>query len=78
MTEHNKVNINWSDLQLNKLESAVKSQTETTLRLNIKMFEGNNLLYELLLQQDKQSHKQMHLKIVYQLINGCLKLKYLK
>ena len=49
MIEHNKVNVKLSDSQLNKLKSEVKDQTGVTLRINIKMFEGNNLPHELLL-----------------------------
>ena len=49
MVEHNKV-VKLSDSQLNKLKSAVKDQTgTTTLRMNIRMFNGNNLPHELLL-----------------------------
>ena len=43
------VNVKLSDSQLNKLESVVKDQTGATLRMNIKMFNGNNLRHELLL-----------------------------
>ena len=43
MVEYKKVNVELSPLQLNKLRSAVKSQTEVTLRMNIKMFNGINL-----------------------------------
>ena len=46
--EYNKVNVILSDSQLNKPQSAVKNQTGVTLRMNIKMFEGNNLPHELL------------------------------
>ena len=49
MVEYNKLNVKLSDSQLNKLETAVKNQTGTTLRMNIKMFNGNDLLHELLL-----------------------------
>ena len=49
MVEYNKVNVKLSDSRLNKLKSAVKSQTGITLRMNIKMFNGNNLPHELLL-----------------------------
>ena len=49
MIEYNKVNVKLSDSQLNKLKSEVKDQTGVTLRINIKMFEGNNLPHELLL-----------------------------
>ena len=49
MVEYNTVNAKLSNLQLNKLKSAVKSKQGTTLRMNPKMFNGNNLLHELLL-----------------------------
>ena len=47
MVEYNKLNVKLSDSQLNKLQNAVKNQTAATLRMNIKMFHGNNLPYEL-------------------------------
>ena len=46
MVEYNKVNVKLSDSQ-SKLKSTVKNQTGETLRLNIKVFEGNNLAHEL-------------------------------
>ena len=49
MVGYNKVNVKLSDSQLNKLKTAVKDQTGTTLRINIKMFNGNDLPHELLL-----------------------------
>ena len=49
MVEYNKVNVKLSDTQLKKLEDAVKNNTRTTLRINLKMFDGNNLPHELLL-----------------------------
>ena len=49
MVEYNTVNAKLSDLQLNKLKTAVKNQTGGTLRMNVKMLNGNNLLHELLL-----------------------------
>ena len=49
MVEYNKVKIKLSDSQLNELKYAAKNQTGVTLRMNIKMFEGNNLPNELLL-----------------------------
>ena len=49
MVEYNKVNVKLSDTQLKKLKNAVKNKTGTTLRINFKMFNGNNLLHELLL-----------------------------
>ena len=49
MVEQNKVNVKSSDSQLNKLKSAVKNQTGVTLRMSMKMFDGNELPHELLL-----------------------------
>ena len=49
MVEYNTVNATLSDSQLNKLKSAVKNKQGTTLRMSAKMFNGNNLPYELLL-----------------------------
>ena len=49
MVEYNTVNATLSDSQLNKLNSAVKNKQGTTLRMSAKMFNGNNLPYELLL-----------------------------
>ena len=49
MAEYSNVNVKLSDSQLNKLKTAVKNKTRTTLRMNIKMFNGNNLPHELLL-----------------------------
>ena len=49
MVEHTKVNIKLSDSQIKKLKDAVKDNTGTTLRISLKMFNGNNLPHELLL-----------------------------
>ena len=49
MIEYNKVNVKLSDSQLNKLNAAVKNRQGLTLRMNIKIFNGNNLLHESLL-----------------------------
>ena len=49
MVEYNKVNVKLSDTQLKKLKDAVKDNTGTTLRINFKMFDGNDLPHELLL-----------------------------
>ena len=45
----NKLNATLSYSQLNRLKSAVKNQTGVTLKMNIKMFDGNNLPHESLL-----------------------------
>ena len=51
MVEYNTVNVKLSNLQLNKLKSAVKNELGTTLRTNARMFNGNNLPHELFLTQ---------------------------
>ena len=50
MVEYNKVIAKLSDLQLNKLKSAAQNQTGVTLRMSMKMFNENNLPYELFLK----------------------------
>ena len=49
MVEYSKVNVKLTDRQLKKLKNAVKNNTGTTLRMNIKVFDGNDLPHELLL-----------------------------
>ena len=49
MVEYNKVNLKLPDTQLKKLKNAVKNKTGATLRISVKMFNGNNLPYDLLL-----------------------------
>ena len=49
MVEYTKVNVKLSDSQIKKLKDAVKDNTGTTLRINFKMFNGNDLPHELLL-----------------------------
>ena len=49
MVEYTKVNVTSSNSQIKKLKDAVKDNTGTTLRISLKMFNGNNLPHELLL-----------------------------
>ena len=49
MLECNKVNAKVTDTELKKLKTADKKKTGTTLRMSLKMFDGNNLPHELLL-----------------------------
>ena len=49
MVEYTTVNAKLLNLQLNKLKIAVKNKQETTLRMNARMFNGNNLPHKLLL-----------------------------
>ena len=57
MVEYTKVNVKLTDTQLKKLKDAVKDNARTTLRMNKKMFDENDLPHELLLmtRQKKQS-----------------------
>ena len=49
MVEYSKVNVKLSDTQLRELITPVKNKTGTTLRMSLKMFNGNDLPDELLL-----------------------------
>ena len=49
MVEYSNVNVKLSDTQLKKLKTAVINKTGSTLRINSKIFNGNNLPHELLL-----------------------------
>ena len=43
MVEYSKVNVKLTDTQLKKLKTAVKNKTGTTLRMDLKMLDGNDL-----------------------------------
>ena len=49
MVEYNKINYKLTNVQLNKLKKAVKSNEGATLRLGIKIFNKDELPHELLL-----------------------------
>ena len=55
MVEYSKVNVKLSDTQLKKLKTAVKDKTGTTLRMSLKMFNGNDLPHELLLTTSQKT-----------------------
>ena len=55
MVEYSKVNIKLSDTQLKKLKTSVKNKTRTTLRMNLKMLNGNDLTHELLLTKRQKT-----------------------
>ena len=46
MVEYSKVNVKLTDMQLKILKTAVKDKTGTTLRMSLKMFNGNDLPHE--------------------------------
>ena len=56
MVEYNTINAKLTNLQLNKLKTAVKSNEGTTLRLGAKNFNKEELPHELFLTQ-KQTTK---------------------
>ena len=43
MVEYRKVNVKLTDIQLKKLKTAVKNKAGTTLRMNLKMLDRNDL-----------------------------------
>ena len=49
MVEYSKVNVKLTNTQLKKWKTAFKDKTGTTLRMNLKVFDGNDLPHELLL-----------------------------
>ena len=49
MVEYSKVNVKLPHAQLKKLKTAVKNKTGTTLRMSLRMFNGNDIPHELLL-----------------------------
>ena len=49
MVEYSKVNVKIPDTQLKKLKTVVKDKIGLNLRMSLKMFNGNDLPYELLL-----------------------------
>ena len=55
MVAYNKVNVKLSDTQLKKLKTAVENKTGTTLRISLKMFNGNNLPHELSLKTTQKN-----------------------
>ena len=53
MIEYSKMNVKLTDTQLKKLKTAVKNKTGTTLRMSLKILDGNDLPHELLLTTRK-------------------------
>ena len=55
MIEYTIVNIKLSHWQIKQLKNAVKNNTGTTLKIRLKMFNGNNLPHELLLTTSQKT-----------------------
>ena len=49
MVKYSKVNVKLTDTQLKKLKTVLKNKTGTTMRMSLKMCDGNDLPRELLL-----------------------------
>ena len=49
MVEYSKVNVKSTGTKLKKLKTAIENKTGTTLRMDLKMLDGNDLPHELLL-----------------------------
>ena len=58
MVECSKVNVKVTDAQLKKLKNAVKNKTGTTMRMSLKMLDGNDLPHELLLTTRQKKAKK--------------------
>ena len=61
------MNVKLTDTQLKKLKPAVKNKRGTTLRMSLKMLDGNDLPHELLLTT-RQKTKSRNLVTICQLI----------
>ena len=58
MVECSKVNVKVTDTQLKKPKNAVKNKTGTTMRMSLKMLDGNDLPHELLLTTRQKKAKK--------------------
>ena len=58
MVAYTKVNVKLIDTQLKKLETAIKNKTGTTLRMSLKMFDGNDLPHDLLLTTRQKTKRR--------------------
>ena len=56
MVEYSKANVRLSDKQLKKLKTAVKNNVGTTLRMSLKILDGNNSPHELSLTTRQKTH----------------------
>ena len=60
MVECSKVSVKLSDTQLKKLKNAAKDKAGTTLRISLKMFDGNHLPHELLLTTRQKTRLRLY------------------
>ena len=55
MLEYSKVNVKSTGTKLKKLKTAIENKTGTTLRMDLKMLDGNDLPHELLLTKKQKT-----------------------
>ena len=55
MVEYGKLNVKLRHRQLKQVKTAVKDKTGTTLRMNLQMFDRNDLSHKLLLKARQKS-----------------------
>ena len=55
MVEYSKVNVKLPDTQLKKLKTTFHDKTGTTVRMSLKMFDGNDLPHELLFSTKRKT-----------------------
>ena len=58
MVKCNKVNIKLTDTQQKKMKNAVENKAGITLRMNLKMFAGNDLPHEFIDNKTKNEVKK--------------------
>ena len=68
MVEYTKKNVKLANTQIKKLKDAVKNNIGTTLKISLKMFNGNNLPHELLLTTRQKTKIRMLSIIIRPLI----------
>ena len=72
MTQYNSLNVKLSNSRLNKLKSAIKSESEVVLRLSSNMIDKfddeTNFLHKLLLANRQVANLLKPLQIIYQQI----------
>ena len=80
MTQYNSLNVKLSDLQLNKLKSAIKNKSEVGLRLSPNMIgdDKSNFPHKLLLTERQVANFVKPLQIIYQQILSYQELNYLR
>ena len=68
MVKYSQVNVKLSDKQLKQLKTVVKRKAGATLRMSLKMLDGNDLPHELIWQQYKKTKLRNALITICQLI----------